>query len=429
LKNVLVITYYFPPSPGIGGVRPSGLARYLPDYGWNPLILTPMLPGEPGPEFRIIQTPDCDVIGQWKRRIGLNPKKSLNEEFHIERKKNRPSIADRLASIPFQIIAYPDDKKGWYEYAVRAGEKILKTEPIDAIISSSSPATCNLIAKTLSSKYHLPWIADFRDLWSENHYVTYSWIRKYFEKNLEIKTLKYASAITTVSQPLVDKLAALHKNKRIFLIRNGFDPGLLNSGTAVDDKFKIVYTGGLYEGKRDPDQLFCVIKKLSDSNLIRREDISIDFFGYPKSGFREDWLQEEIKRNCLEDIVTLHGEVSHDTAIAEQRKAQILLLLTWDNPEERGVYTGKLYEYLAARRPILSSGYKEGGVIQDLLDKTRAGVHPVSEMELQSVILQAYRQYKESGAVQYRGIEDEVLKFSHKEMAKKFAGVLDSVVR
>lgn len=124
----------------------------------------------------------------------------------------------------------------------------------------------------------------------------------------------------------------------------------------------------------------------------------------------------------------LRGQVPRETAIAQQRKAQILLLLTWNNTQEKGVYTGKLFDYLAARRPILSLGYTGGGVIKELLDQTQAGVHCSNEAELKDYLIKAYREYKEQGAVQYRGITAEVMKYSHRKMARKFADVLEDVV-
>jgi len=428
LKNVLIITFYFPPHPGIGGVRPYGLAKYLSLYGWNPIILTHVLPGEPDPQLLIIQTPYKDVVEAWKTRFGLNPKKPLNTQLQIERKKNKPSIINRLTYIPNEIITYPDEKIGWYDFAVMEGERILKTHRIDAILSSSRPETCHLIAKYLSGKYHIPWVADLRDLWSQNHYSSYSRLKKYFVKNLEIRTLKDASAITTVSEPLEEKLAVLHKNKQIFTIKNGFDPESVNpENNRIDQYFSIVYTGDLYEGKRDPTELFAVIQELCDKNLIRREDINIHFYGYPRFE-SENWLQEEIEKFHLRDIVILHGTVTHETAISEQRKAQMLLLLMWNNPEDRGVYTGKLFEYLAARRPVISFGFPEGGVIKELLDQTHAGIHAGNYEELKAAVLQSYQEFKASGSVQYRGIPDQVMIYSQEEMAKNFARLLDSVI-
>jgi glycosyltransferase involved in cell wall biosynthesis len=427
LKNVLIITFYFPPSPGIGGVRPYGLAKYLPLYGWNPIFLTPELPGDPDPKICVIQTPYYDVIEGWKRRFGLNPKKALTTYTQIKRKKDEPSIIDRLVFIPNEFITYPDGKIGWYDYAFIEGERIIQTTHIDAILSSSHPETCHLIAKALAEKHHIPWVADFRDLW-QNHYSSYSRLKKYFLKNLEIRTLKHASAITTVSQPLVEKLEILHKNKPIFAIKNGFDPESINpENNEIDDYFTIVYTGDLYEGKRDPTQLFAAIHDLCRDNVIKRDHIRIHFFGYPKFEF-ENWLQEEILKYDLQDLVTLHGRVSHNTAISEQRKAQILLLLMWDNQDEKGVYTGKLFEYLAARRPIISFGFPEGGVVKDLLDQTQAGVHAGNFDELKGAIIRSYQEYKKYGKVQYRGIKEEVMMNSQQEMARNFGKVLDTMI-
>ena len=407
---------------GIGGIRAFALSKYLPCYGWNPIILTITLPGDPDPGTRVIQTHYEDVIDLWKKRFGQSPEKSLNDMLNLSRKKNAFSIADRFVSVPREIITYPDEKKGWYTYAVTAGDKILMTEKIDAILSTSPPAITNLIAKTLAEKYQVPWLADFRDLWSRNHYMKNSVIWNSLEKKLEKKTIKLASAVTTVSQPLVEKLAELHGPKKIFSITNGFDPDLLSTQDSVDTFFRIVYTGVLYEGKRDPTPLFVLLDDLCNKGFIQRDDVKIDFFGIP-----EDWIQTEIEKNHLEKNVISHGHVSHDIAVSRQRNAQLLLLLTWDNPEEKGVYTGKLFEYLAARRPILSFGYSEGGVVKDLLLQTQAGVHAGNEEELKTAILQAYHEYKEFGAVQYRGIDTEVLKYSHKEMARNFADVLDSI--
>jgi hypothetical protein len=409
---------------GIGGKRAFGLSKYLPAYGWNATILTQNLPGDPDAGLHVVQTHYEDVFEQWKKYLRLNPKKTVNESFHINIKKDRPSLIDHLLSIPIEIITYPDRQRLWYHDALLAGEKIIRNERIDAILSTSPPVTSHLVAKTLAEKYHIPWVADFRDLWSQNHYLSYSFIRNYFERKLEVKTIRTASAVTTVSQPLADKLALLHRNKKIFSITNGFDPELINTdNTAVDQSFNIVYTGVLYKGKRDPTPLFVVMNDLSDKGCIKREDIKIDFFGSP-----EDWIQEDSAKYHLQEYVTQHGLVTHETAIAEQRKAQLLLLLTWDNPEEKGVYTGKLFEYLAARRPILSFGHTSGeGVIKELLVQTHAGVHAGNMEELTGAILGAYHEYKESGIVTYRGIDAEVMKFSHQEMAKNFADVLDNV--
>jgi len=422
MKNILIITYYFPPNSEIGGIRPYGLAKYLTEFGWKPIILTTTLPGKPDSSLEIIQVPSIDVVAQWKKRFYLNPDQSLNAQFNLSSEKNKFSIADRIAFLPSEIITYPDSHIGWYDSAVSTGDEIIRSENIDAILSSSHPATAHLIAQNLSKRYHIPWIADFRDLWTQNHYVNHTRIRRYFETRLEVNIIKQASAITTVSEPLAQKLSELHRNKPIYSIPNGFDPTLINPGILLNDRFSIVYTGSLYQGKRDPEQLFEVIYFLQNNGLLGQNDVRIDIYGP-----HENWLENDIEKYHLQDVVTLYGMVTRERAITEQRKAQILLLLTWNHPAEKGVYTGKLFDYLAARRPILSIGYTDGGVVKELLDKTQAGVHCSNETELREYLLKAYREYKELGAVQYHGIEAEIMKYSHREMARKFAEVLEEV--
>jgi len=422
MKNILIITYHFPPKSEIGGIRLYGLAKYLQEFGWKPIILTTTLPGKPDSSLEIIQVPSIDVVALWKKRFFLNPDQSLNTQFNLPSEKNKPSIANRLAFLPNEIITYPDSQIGWYDSAVSTGHEIIRSENIDVILSSSSPVTAHLIAQNLSKKYHTPWIADFRDLWTQNHYFNHTRIRKYFETRLEVKTIKQASAITTVSEPLAQKLSELHRNKVIYSIPNGFDPTLIDPGIPIKDRFSIVYTGALYQGKRDPAQLFEAIHFLRNNGLIGQDDVQIDMYGP-----HENWLQNDIEKYHLEDIVTLNGIVTRERAIIEQQRAQLLLLLTWNNPAEEGVYTGKLFEYLAAHRPILSLGYTDGGVVKELLDQTQAGVHCSNEAELREYLFKAYQEYKELGAVQYRGIEAEVMKYSHREMARKFAEVLEEV--
>lgn len=423
MKNVLIITGVFPPMSEIGGVRLYGLAKYLPRFGWNPIILTRTLPADPDSTIQVIQTPYHDIVTLWKKRLGLKPNESLNTQFQIKTKKDRPSIVDRFAFIPNEIITYPDGHIGWYEYAVSAADEIFRSTQIDGILSSSPPATCHLIARSLKEKYHIPWVADFRDLWTQNHYYSHTRIRNYFERKLELSTISHASAITTTTRPFADKLKELHKNKLVFSIPNGYDPNIINPGVHLDDRFLIIYAGNLYKGKRDPLTLFKVIADLLDQGIINQNRLKINFYGQP-----EDWIQDEINQYDLQNIVTLCGQVQRDLILNEQRKAQLLLLLTWNHPEERMVCPGKLYEYLAAHRPILSVGNTYGGVVSDLLKKTQAGVHVQNEMELKEYVTKTYQEYEKTGAVQYNGVGDEIVKYSHHEMARKFGHVLDNLM-
>jgi glycosyltransferase involved in cell wall biosynthesis len=223
-------------------------------------------------------------------------------------------------------------------------------------------------------RYKIPWIADLRDLWTQNHYYQYTRIRKFVERRLELKTLHEADAIVTVSQPLAETLCKLHKNENIYSIPNGFDPEEVNSTPNVNftKDFSITYTGQLYQGKRDPSKLFEALHSLLSEGKMNPNDIEVKYYG-PK----EDWLENDVECYGLQGIVNWYGVIPRNTALEKQRESQVLLLLLWDHPEDMGVYTGKIFEYLAAQRPILAIGGSKG-VVKELLDDTNAGVYVTS---------------------------------------------------
>lgn len=426
MRKVLIITFFFPPHPEVGGLRIQGLAKYLPEFGWEPIILAPKLPGKPDKRFKVIQTPYHDIISSWKKRFGFRADKTVKEQLGVRSKKNKRTLVDYLITLAMEVIAYPDAQKGWYPYAVKAAEDIIKQEKVDAIISSSKPETCHLIAKELKVKYSIPWIADLRDLWTQNHYYPYSLLRKFRERRLEIKTLKEADALVTVSQPLAEKLKILHKEKPVYVIPNGFDPEEINPNPACNltKKFSITYTGRFYEGKRDPSKLFEALCDLISKEEINSNEVEVRFYGPV-----EDWLREDIKHYRLENIVKIHGTVPRKIALEKQRESQILLLLLWDHPEEIGVYTAKIFEYLAAQRPILAINGPPRSVVKELLNETGAGVYARSVEEIKDAIRKFYCEYKSKGFVEYHGKRTKVFRYSQKEMARKFSIILNKITK
>jgi len=263
-KRVLIITYYFPPRPSVASLRLKGLAKYLPEFGWKPVILTAALPVEPDPRFKVIQTPyPGDVSHRFKKRLHLQPDKGFQEQVGVPLaiRGVKGSLTSKVITFIKGIIAYPDEQKAWLPFAVDSGHELLHKEKFDAILSSSGPVTCHLIAKELKRKHKVPWIADLRDLWTQNHYYPYGIIRKWFERRLELKTLNEADALVTVSEPLAKDLGLLHHKKLVCAIPNGFDPDEMGSAPLTKE-FTITYTGQLYQGKQDPSLLLRALAEL-----------------------------------------------------------------------------------------------------------------------------------------------------------------------
>jgi hypothetical protein len=430
MNKVLIITYHFPPRPTVAGLRPLGLARYLPEFGWEAVILTAALPGRPDPQFEVVETPrrDSAAIGWGRRLFRLDPDQTLMAQIaQLKRKlriRSERSPLDFLLTAIGEVTAYPDPQKGWRAYAVEAGEDILRQQNIKAMISTSPPVTTHIIAKKLKNEFKIPWVADFRDLWTQNYYYPYSPLRRMIEKRLELDTLSTADTLVTISQPAADDLRGLHKQKPVHSIPNGFDSAEVNTTPRnLTKKFTITYTGNLYPVKRSPAPLFAALRDLIAEGSIDAGDIEVRFYG-PEAG----WIDKQAERYGLTGIVRQFGIVSREIALNKQRESQLLLLLKWNDPKQRGAYSAKIFEYLAARRPILAVGGFHD-VVSELLDETKAGASGHTAEDIKTLLLRLYQEYKSTGAVSYNGDEAETSKYSHREMARKFAVVLGQLIR
>ena len=418
MKKVLIITYLPYASPRI-----PALAKHLPEFGWQPLILTPAYPKEANPELKIVETPYRDSLRLIRRLLGIKSDEDDLRKQAAERLAINPDnlFLEPLLNAAGAIFNYPDSKKGWKPFAINEGSKLLQDENIDALISSSSPVTSHIIASELKRRYKVPWLADLRDLWSQNHNYRYGPLRKLIDRRLERKTLAEADALATVSQPWADKLSRLHDGKATYIITNGFEPEAVNTLPAeVTTQFTITYTGTIYTRKQNPSGLFAALKELIANKTIDQNNIEVRFYGSETA-----WLNREVPKHGLSGIVRHYGLVSRQNAIEKQRESQLLLLLDWDDPQEQGVYPGKIFEYLAARRPILATGGVAGNVVSKLLDETKAGIHAPTVPNIKNALKEFYNEYAPNSKIGYQGLEPEISKYSYREIAREFAEILN----
>ena len=419
MKKVLIVGYFWPYRPG--SRRILGLTKYITEFGWQPVILTAPLYEKPDVDIRIIETPYRDALGPWKRLLRLNPKedirKQMKQRFGVASRKS--SLLDFILTRCGEIINYPDAERGWKNFAVKAGSELLQSENIDVVISIW-PVTSHFIARELKNKYKIPWVADFPDLWSQNHNYIYSPLRRLIDRRLELKTLSDADALVTVSEPWAEKQRTLHKGKPVYAITHGFDPETVNAPPAkLTDTFTITYTGAIYARKHDPAKLFAALRDLLSNRVIDPNDIEVRFYGNVAS-----WVEKEIKEYGLSSVIKLYGQVPKDVALQKQRESQLLYITKWQDPQERGAYSGKIFEYLAARRPILATDGSHD-VVTDLMNETRAGIDAQSVQDIKDALQKLYQDYKLRGEIAYNGIESKMNKYSHREMARKFSEILD----
>jgi hypothetical protein len=449
MKKVILIAFYFNQVNEIASKRLRALAKYLPQFGWEPIVIVPDLGFIPKENddlnCRIIYTEYEDMFSHFSNKFKKSKSNDFADssdfsdskdsiEFNDDKLKDSTSysnpIASRAISIAGEVFAYPDGMKYWHESAFKEASKIMDDEKIDAIISSSWPITCHTIAKDLKEHQDIPWIADLRDLWNLNPYVSHTFIRNYFEKRLELKTFENADALTTTTDLAAETLSTLHPMSRIVPILSGYDKDdfkfLEELVSKKDDlssdspeKLKFIYAGSLYGGKRDPTYLFEAIRQLEDENKLDPSKISIEFYG-DSTG-----LEDIANRYGLLDIVHIGGKIAHDEVLKKQLNSDVLLLISWDNEKEKMFIPGKIYEYFALKKPVLSIGYKEGS-LKDLIEETKVGYHVSSLESTKEALLKIYEEFVENGTVELNAdmnIED----YSMENMAKKFADLLNEL--
>lgn len=423
LRRVLLIAFAYPPVQIVGSVRPAALAKYLPRFGWEAMVLTPRLQGTRRQSESIVETEYRDVLEDWKARFHLDRKRGLHEEFGLPLSKKPGAIPvhTRALDLAKYVLSYPDSAKGWIPFALAAVQEIGRQNlDIAAIVTTSPPISCHLIGREAKNILGCPWIADLRDLWTQNLGEHRS---NFLQIGLEKRTLRKADALVTVSDPWASRLVRRYPEKKIWTITNGFDPDDFDSpAPALTEEFSITYTGELYAGQRDPTMLFDVLSDLIKDGTIPASELRVRFYGRI-----EAWLPALIERFGLNDVVALNGPTPRLEAVAHQRESQILLLLPWSNPKETGHHSAKLFEYLAAARPILAIGGAPG-VITKTLQTAAAGFHALSKAQVREFLLTAYANYKKKGYVPYAGERQAVEEYGHPNMARRFAQVLDSAV-
>lgn len=364
--RILIVSAYFPPFNAIGAVRLGKLAKFFVENGHDVKVISAY--DETLEMTLAVEIDQRNIYTEKWIDIHAIPRWILKREV-VQKKSAESSNANKIITWAYDffrsICHWPDRHIGWYFPAKKAGQKIIRDWKPDLIYASAWPITSLLVAKTLSNQFAIPWVGELRDLWLDNHYYKVPKWRRYIDSIVENRLLRSAELLVTVSEPLADTLC-----KKFFrptaVVLNGFDPGdFTNPGVgSLDDCLVITYTGMIYPGRRDPTPLFEALKILGSN----ASNIKIKFYGRLLSG-----LQAIVDKHGVSDYVELNPPVPYSDALKIQQESDILLLLLWDCPEEKGVFTGKLFEYIGAQRPILCCGM-EYGVAASLITERKVGL-------------------------------------------------------
>jgi len=431
MKHLLVIANLHHAYPRI-----PALITHLLQKDWKVTVITPSLGDSPErslgipkiflEKVEIVVTPfRGDVfwlIRKLLNALGFSSNKSYKEQIKDSVGGPKRQILIEKLFIFYQcFFAIPDTEWPWGNIAKKKAREMLLTHNFDVILSSSPYPTVHRVAATLKKETGLPWIADFRDPWSQNHNNQFPLIRRKIDAWLEKRTIFQADLITTVSEGFAKKLKILHRQK-IEIIRNGFQSMSKAYTGSFPKQFTLSYTGAIYENKQDPEKILIALKNLIDQGKIDPAHVRLNFYGRYYI-----WLQKLIDIYSLGDVAKQKGYQARDKIQQIQRTSHLLLLFQWEDFSEKGILPLKFYEYLDTGRPILASGGEDLGEISDILKITKAGfvVHTASKIE--KTLCKTYKEYLLTGRLSYKGKRSVINKYSYEVSAQKLIILLNKL--
>lgn len=439
MKRVLIITYYWPPSGGSGVQRWVKFAKFLPKEGWQPVIYTPENPeltsidktlaDEIPPEAEIIKTHIVEPYGLYRKLMGKGASTDLKSltaagtgggevnPINGEKKSAKQSVSLFIRGNLF----IPDPRVLWVHPSVRFLIEYLKDHPVDAIVSTGPPHSMHLIAREVAARTGLPWIADFRDPWTKMFYFKHLKLTKKARKKhleLEKKVLDGATRVIAVS-PMVQEDFRKMTDTPVELLTNGFDEDDFKGEFDLDECFNITHTG-LFASDGNPEALWKVLSEKCSSDSDFRRSLRIRI-----SGKTDREIITSIRNAGLGDNLVDLGYQGHRSAIREQRNASVLILPLRKEPEYEAVLPGKLFEYLASRRPILGIGQTNGAMAKVIRDTGSGIVYDWDEeTKIRQWIDFCWEEFKND---ELKDNTSDISQYNRRSLTRRLAGLLDLI--
>jgi glycosyltransferase involved in cell wall biosynthesis len=441
--KVLMICYGYPPIGGAGMIRPVKFAKYLPQFGWRPTVLTPQEGSGKFPcrkdmgellDVKVVRTPYRDVVVSFKERLNFF-RGSKSVDHFAKNGTAATSLVDSNANnkqvnpakrLVYDMLTMPDEHIGWYSPALDAARELMRKERFDVLYSTSPPETAHLIARSLKSEFGVPWIADLRDLWTLDHYRQRSKWKLFILDKMERLVFRDADALITVSEPWRKDLEKTHGStkKPILCIPHGFDEDDYLAEPKLDSQqFTLTYTGTIDRDFQDPEILFRVVSKLIQEKLIDRNRFRINFHVYGDN--MPDFVLLA-KKYDLESVVERGLVLEYSECLSTQQSSTALLVIQWRSDQGKGNPPLKFYDYLGARRPVLIVGTGEG-ILGEVIQELRAGKVANTEDEIRGTLLNWYKEFSSTGTIEYSGDEVALNRYTRRLQTAKLAEALKQI--
>ena len=374
MRKALFITYYWPPAGGPGVQRVLKFVKYLPDYNWEPIVLTVKngdysavdnsLVNEIPENCKIFKTNTIEPFNLYKKFTGQNKDTKISTNVLIPGENE--SLQKKIARWIRINLFIPDARVGWIPFMIYRGMKIIKEEKPDVIFCTSPPHSLQIGAKILSELSGVPVVTDFRDPWSE--FVHYQSIKRFpftvkIDKAFEKSVLRNANIVTSISPVNIEYFKDKTRLKETQVIENGYDEDdFINIGNSKLDKFTITYTGAMTED-RVPHALIDSVKTLRDQGYY----LQVRIIGNVTS-----LLDNLAGKAGVSDNFKVLPYMPHNEVLERLCESDLLLLVINNVPDNKGIITGKIFDYLGSGVKILGIGPVLGEA-SDILNKTNTG--------------------------------------------------------
>jgi glycosyltransferase involved in cell wall biosynthesis len=437
LRTVLVVSYYFPPSGGPGVQRVLKFVRYLPAFGYRPVVLTvpetaafplldPSLAAEIPPEAKVVRSPIREFYGLYRAAAGVAS--SGGTENLVTTARPGEGFRGRVMHGLRAALFIPDGRVGWLPGGTRAGLRAIRAEGVEVILASGPPFTAHWIARRLADRTGLPLVLDFRDPWTRApFYPRRPGLSRALDERLEHSCLRRADAVLTVNRDIRNDLLARHKGldaARFHLVPNGYDPADFR-GRSWDPQpdWTLTHTGTL-PGDRFPAGFTGALRRLLVEDPEAAARLRIRMIGR-----RNPELERRLSEPPLDSLVRFEGYLPHAESVATLLESRLLLLFIEEGPRAAGILTGKLFEYLGSGAPVLA--LTPEGEAADLVRRTGAGC--VVRGDDEEAVLAALREAVAAFRVGQRAFgeprREMVEEYARPVLTARLAAILDTLPR
>lgn len=377
-KKVLIITYYWPPSGGSGVQRWLKFAKYLPEFNWQPVVACPdqadytVLDESLGDEIKHVEAlkiPIWEPYSLYRKITGAKQ----GESYNVNTKKKK-GLLKRFTHWVRANFFIPDPKIYWVNPAVRALKAYLVANQVDAIITTGPPHSVHLIGQALKKEFpNKPWIADIRDPWSNfDVHLQFGPSKSSIAKNkkYERKALEKADIVLATSPSMHENLEPFNLSK-FSCITNGYDQEDFDqfySDPIKNDRITILHTGVL-TAVRNPSALWNAIAQKAKKDRNFKQKLQIKLIG----NVAPEVINDLKKYKSLEGSWSITPWLAHDKLFAEYQQADLLLLCPNQTDNAKSQINGKLFEYLALKKPILHIGPYHADNTR-IIDEAHAGI-------------------------------------------------------